>query len=483
MRWTLHRQILWPLVLIQSAALALLALGAGGWSLYRLDRDVHQRLDELARTLEQSQYPLTESVLSQLRGLSGAEFIVADEADRLRVATLPDAAPLLEQLRAEAPLNAAAGDLDWRGQQFLTRTVPTTQHAPAARIDILYPTILLQAARRDALWPPLLLTVLSLTFSVWAASRVATRWSGRVAEIERRVAEVAEGDFRPIPLPPRDDELRSLSASVNRLATDLAAKTEQIRQSERTLLLKRIVGGIAHQLRNSITGARMAVQVHQRRCNISTDNSLSVALKQLSLTEELIRGVASLLREQPIVAAVRPRPLLGVIEEAMELLQPVCDHQHITFSLVDVDEDAAGRLIADGDQVRSALVNLCLNAVEASGPGGQVQLVCQARSGNLMEIEVRDNGPGLPEAWRDQAFEAFATTKPQGMGLGLALVKALAESSGGAVAYSRRDGWSCFQLTLPAMNPPELPPAESTFLPPKPSQVELMRTTPEFSRR
>jgi len=84
--------------------------------------------------------------------------------------------------------------------------------------------------------------------------------SRRIRELERRTRLIAAGDFSPMPLPTRDDELRDLARSVNDMAERLAQLQEAARKTERLRLLGQVSGGLAHQLRNGVTGARLAVQ-------------------------------------------------------------------------------------------------------------------------------------------------------------------------------------------------------------------------------
>src|SRR5204863_1970357 len=107
----------------------------------------------------------------------------------------------------------------------------------------------------------------------------------RIGSLERRTRLIAEGDFSPMPLPSLNDELRDLTRSVNEMAQRLAQFQETIRQTERLRLLGQVRGGLAHQLRNGVAGARLAVQLHAQECSADDGDSLRVALRQLSLIE------------------------------------------------------------------------------------------------------------------------------------------------------------------------------------------------------
>ena len=107
-------------------------------------------------------------------------------------------------------------------------------------------------------------------------------------------------------------------------------------------------------------------------------------------------------------------------------------------------EAANGRLWADAEQLRQLLLNLVLNAIEAAGPGGwvRIELVREARSRwakpAWLQVRVLDSGPGPSAELAGRLFEPFVTGKPEGIGLGLAVARQIAEAHGGAIRSGRR---------------------------------------------
>src|SRR5207253_9546235 len=113
----------------------------------------------------------------------------------------------------------------------------------------------------DALQPVLVLGGLFGLASLALAFGLGQRLSRRVRELERRTRLIAAGDFSPMPLPAPNDEIRDLARSVNEMAERLARFHEATRRTERLRLLGQVSGGLAHQLRNGLAGARLAVQL------------------------------------------------------------------------------------------------------------------------------------------------------------------------------------------------------------------------------
>jgi two-component system, NtrC family, sensor histidine kinase HydH len=163
---------------------------------------------------------------------------------------------------------------------------------------------------------------------------------------------------------------------------------------------------------------------------------------QVRLSNQIISGLLDMVRDRPL-----PResiPLAALLEKAAEAVPRPTG--------VSLAIEAAEGLTVRGDPVQlgQAVVNLLLNAVQAVHPAGAVRLVARP-DGTGLAIDVEDDGPGVAEAVRGRLFEPLITTKEHGNGLGLALVKRVAERHGGSVLHEPRvGGGTRFTLRLPA---------------------------------
>jgi signal transduction histidine kinase len=285
----------------------------------------------------------------------------------------------------------------------------------------------------------------TIVLMLLVSAGLAQHLSSRIQDVERQVAAIAGGDFREADAGSRRDEIQELVASVNQMSRQLRQMQQTVRQSERARLLGQLAGGMAHQLRNALTGARLAVQIHARRCPLeSREESLAVALRQLALTEEQVKGFLSLgrLERRPPQAC----DVTALVAEVAALVGPTCEHAKVRL-----ETSIAGGLpplLVDVDGLRSATLNLVLNAIEAAGPQGAVSLRAAACGGEML-LEVFDNGPGPPPETVEMLFEPFVTSKREGAGLGLALARQVATDHGGELTWERAREQTCFRLTLP----------------------------------
>jgi signal transduction histidine kinase len=245
-----------------------------------------------------------------------------------------------------------------------------------------------------------------------------------------------------VPLPQRHDELRDLVASVNVLADQLDESRRAIERAERLALLGQLSGGLAHQLRNSVTGARMAVQLHERQCHDDCD-SLDVALRQLTLTESHLQRFLTV--GQPTAPQRVPCDLRHVVDDVAQLVGPACRHKSVDLQIA--GRECPRELCADVVQLRQLLLNLVLNAIEAAGPQGWVRIEL-ASTAVASCLRVLDSGPGLDERVLARLFEPFVTGKPDGIGLGLSVARQIAHAHGGAIHYQSGRP-TCFEVLLP----------------------------------
>lgn len=453
MRWPIRYQILLPFAGLMLAGLVGVTLLDAHLAARRSESQTAEQLRGIARTLVEANFPLTERVLRQMRGLSGADFAVLDLQQRVLAASGP--LPQLPRVAAVADWQEIelATPIEIGGDRYFLAALtlpPRGSQAAPRSLTILYPETSLVRLRREAALPHLLVGAATLVVAALLALLIAGRISRPVLQVSRQVTRLADGHFTPLPCPVRNDEVRDLVVSVNSLAGQLDELRGAIRRSERLTLLGRLSGGLAHTLRNQVAGARMAAQLHGRHCQADAE-SLQVVLRQLELTEEHLRRFLSAGQpEQPKIAEC---DLSALVAELVALVEPGCRHRKVVLSVVPLPCPSVTplpRLQADAGQLRQCLLNLVLNAVEAVGPDGAVRIECRpAEDAADLLLRVFDNGPGPPPEVVERLFEPFVTSKPEGVGLGLVVAKQIAEAHGGELQFSRRGQETCFELRLP----------------------------------
>ncbi len=425
MRLSLRYRLLIPLLL-----LLLANAGATAWAAAlaadREERRITDQLRAVAETLTDSRtFPLTERVLEQMKGLSGAEFVLNRRGGG-QIATFPERVELTEPFH-------------FRGEDFrLLRIALPVNHPNAGdELAVCYPESLRRAAVREAIRPPLFLGVaffVVTTILFGFGSRVVSRVRG----LEARTRAIAAGDFRATPSAGANDELRDLADSIGEMARKLAAFEEQSKQTERLRILGQFSGGLAHQLRNAAAGAKLAIQLHLKE-EPADREPLDVALRQLARIEMSLSQFLAL--GKPATAKLIELDLMEVLTNAVSLYLPQAKHLGIDLRWT---RGQPVPMLGDPVSLGHLFVNLIGNALDAAGPSGVVDVRCVGRN-----IEVIDSGNGPPAEIAERLFETFVTGKEQGVGLGLTVAKQAIDAHGGTIEWFRRDGRTVFRVEFP----------------------------------
>jgi two-component system, NtrC family, sensor histidine kinase HydH len=233
-----------------------------------------------------------------------------------------------------------------------------------------------------------------------------------------------------------------LAVMLHTYRDDLLAQQARV---ERLSTFGQLVGSIGHDLRNPLGVIETSVYILRGR--VGEDDRAKKHLdrigEQLGIANGIITNLLDMIRNRPL----QPEPvdLAGVISGAIDALKRP---PGVAIALEGFEELA--RVAGDPIQLRQVFVNLVENALFAAAPEGRVTLRASTRDGGI-EVDVDDTGPGVDPATRRRLFEPLITTKDRGIGLGLALVKRIAERHGGTVEYTDRPGGGArFTVRLPA---------------------------------
>jgi signal transduction histidine kinase len=448
MPWRIRYQLLVPLLV-----LGLGVAGVGAWQAMSAASSVRDAIETRIRNVAQNltegtSYPLTETVLIHLKRLSGADYLLIPR-EGIPVTTLgsiPD--PLPQQTVTDDWQTLQLGPPLVHGQHrylcsgILLRRPP--RHGEV--LYILYPESLLNDALGEAIRPVAILGTFAGLAAVAMALFLGRRLGQRINELERQTRRIASGDFNPMPVPAGVDEVRDLALSINEMAQKLALYQESALRSERLRLLGQVGGGLAHQLRNSLTGAKLALQLFLREAGPGVDTeALEVALRQLAIQESHLQRFLQLGRAETVRRV--PVDLREVIQQARTLLEPRCRHADIPLKVTTPAEP----LLVEGDsgQLGQVLLNLLGNSLDAVGSEGSLE-IRSCRQGDQILLDVVDTGPGPAPEVAERLFEPFVTGKPEGIGLGLAVVRQIVEAHAGRVGWFREGDRTCFRVELPA---------------------------------
>ena len=225
---------------------------------------------------------------------------------------------------------------------------------------------------------------------------------------------------------------RAAAASLEQANRDLRESQEQLRRADRLSTLGEISSGLAHEIGNPLAGLKGALDILASRAAPNTPEAefADVARTEIVRLERLVREFLAYARPQePIRRPTNPSELM---QRVASLLRPELEQKGVTLAL---NTDEGLSLNVDPDQMTQVLLNVALNAIQASPPGTTVR-VCAAREGENARIDVIDQGPGIAPEHLPRVFDPFFTTKARGTGLGLATSQRIVASHGGTITAS-----------------------------------------------
>ena len=236
------------------------------------------------------------------------------------------------------------------------------------------------------------------------------------------------------------------------MALQLGRYENEVRRNEQLRTLGKLGAAVAHQLRNSATGALMAIELHKRRCAADSDaESLDVALRQLHLMESYLQRFLMLGQDRTM--PFETVSLAAVVEDALDLVRPACTHAGV--NLIYSKPDVVISVLGDPHALHQLTVNLVLNAAEAATAQKDRPAKIAVDLARLGEdraaLRVRDSGPGPAEDVAQRLFEPFVSGKPAGTGLGLFIARQVAESHHGDDRLARENGMTCFTVEFPCL--------------------------------
>ncbi len=280
-----------------------------------------------------------------------------------------------------------------------------------------------------------LLIPVVLIWSSWAGTGLVSWKRGTRLELERLNQELLASQ--------RDLENR-ISQRTNELKEAQALMVQQEKMANFGLL----AAGIAHEVGNPLTGVTTLVQMLQRR------GQDAYTMEKLDLVAGELARMRDILRE--LTAFSRPGSRERSWEDPRDLLQEalgIAKYHTRSGSRIRLPDplEGGGKVFCVRGQMTQVFLNLMLNALDAAGPQGQVEL-SMACSPSEVRIQVKDDGPGVPPELVARLFQPFVTTKKEGTGLGLFLSRKVVQAHGGTLECKDphdADEGAVFEVVLP----------------------------------
>ncbi len=235
---------------------------------------------------------------------------------------------------------------------------------------------------------------------------------------------------------------------------------EEDREVQRLQAVRTLTAGLSHEIRNPLNAATLQLAVLERRIRRMPQHDQADSLQPLVLVRDEIRRLDRLLEDflqfaRPHELAREPVVVETLVQRVADLLSTDAERRGVRLSL---HLETGLRARGVESRLREVVLNLVLNALDASPSGGEVRVTSRSAGGEQVELRVEDDGEGVTPELRERIFQPFFTTKPQGSGLGLAIVQTIIAQHGGNLRLEHTEqGGASFRIHLPSATVPPPP--------------------------
>ena len=305
----------------------------------------------------------------------------------------------------------------------------------------------------------LYLLVFLLLYMVALSYLLIRRIVGPIGRYMVYLERIARGDYSPI-LPRRRyrDEFSALAIAINRMVEELERRESVLVESHKLRAVGTLTAGVAHELNNPINNitltSHLMLEDYANLSDQERQEMINDIIHEADRTKRIVGSLLDFTRQSE--SKMEPLDLAEVVKKTLALAQNQLNLKGVRVTL----EVAPYLPLVHGDsqQLSQVVLNLVLNAVDASPKGGMIEVsVVRAQDENFVEIRVEDHGPGIPSHILPLIFDPFFTTKPKGkgVGLGLSICKGILSRHGGELTVETGAGQgTTFSVHLPVTSFP-----------------------------
>ena len=227
------------------------------------------------------------------------------------------------------------------------------------------------------------------------------------------------------------------------------AMEEELRRADRLRSLGELSAGVAHEIRNPLTGIATTAQVLREMLEDDPDKIkyINVILEEIRRLDGIITSLLQFAR--PLTPRPSELSISGIIDEAVMLVSDKAREAGVDICIETALEDDGCFL--DRDQIKQVVLNLVMNAIEACEEGGGINVRLElAEDPSNIVMMFEDDGCGISQEVADKIYNPFFTTRSAGTGLGLSITRKIIENHGGSISHEgRTNRGTAFRVRLP----------------------------------
>lgn len=414
-------------------------------------RTTQAQFERIVAQCQSASFPMTSNVIQQIRAFSDTDIAIADADGVIQMTTL--SIPPSRRITIASTPSGRFGSQEILGADYdllLAGSALRQSEGEPMQIAVLAPSSRRYEDLRRLVLPQVGLAISSIIFVGGLAYLLIRRTSRRLDRMQTQIQQIAAGEFLVLDHPGPDDAFARFADAINAMSRQLKVAQQQISKAERLRLVHLMATGMAHQLRNTLTGATLLLQSHLRGRSDQASEEIEMAIHQLEISLASVRRLLASDSETEMVddSILSIRAIHQQLQDAVSTL---ANHRGVTLKIHQNQVNPSATL-QHGGEIVGALTNLVINGIEAVATGGEVSCLLEkdpdGKAGEVLHWKVIDNGVGPPVEICDSIMETFVTSKVGGIGLGLPVAARVAERMGGSLSWERLDDRTVFHFRI-----------------------------------
>jgi len=279
-----------------------------------------------------------------------------------------------------------------------------------------------------------------------------------IVDLEKATRRVAEGDFSFRILSRSEDELAILINSFNKMIGELGTSREKLVHAEKIAAWQDIAQRLAHEIRNPLTPIKLSAQRILKKYGSNPEDLRDILENSVKAIVNEVDNLDKLLKEfREFAKLPNPHPITVNVKEVVEEIAGMFRNLGESISIETNSINDKIKLKADPAQIKQIFSNLFRNAIqsidESMNSEGVISVmadIVKKEGEQYCRIQIRDNGSGIDDEYKDKIFDPYFTTKRHGTGLGLSIVERIVFDHNGHIWFeSKRGVGTTFFIDLP----------------------------------
>ncbi len=304
---------------------------------------------------------------------------------------------------------------------------------------------------------PFIFLVLVMILMLATATFLLRSILGTLSRFMEYTERIGRGDFSPIkPARKYRDEFSHLALAFNHMIDELERRHRILVESHKMRAVGNLVAGVAHELNNPLNNIFLTAAALEEGQEVlgaaERKEMLDDLMGEAERSQKIVRNLLDFARESDM--RIEPLDLEEILRTSIRLVSNQVKMSKVRLA-VDIPPDLP-HVHGDSQMLCQVFVNLILNAVDVLPENGAIAItVHKSPRGEFIDVDIADDGPGIPEPVLSRIFDPFFTTKPRGTGLGLSVSQSIVKKLGGFIEVKSRPGeGTTFTVKLPKTEVP-----------------------------